>query len=135
MAKYGLVMVEQGAFIHTSDGTRHYNTDHKGGEVDFAVLKASTREEALKEVRDVIDYHGGVIHTHSNSFKGEKEEYTVHYKWSHLFLVENVTALPYQEWAKEAEDEFWRGLAEDKECAERAEYERLREKYGDNQEA
>jgi hypothetical protein len=123
-------MVETGSFISRDDKTEHYSTDNKGGSVHFAALRATTKEEALKEVHKAVEYHGGLNHR----FKYEGE-YRILRKWSHLFLVENVAELPYEEWAQEEEDEFWRAQAEEKECAERAEYERLREKYGDHEEA
>lgn len=133
--RYGLVMVETDAFISANDGIQHYSTSRKEGAVHFAALEASTKEEALKEARDAVDYHGGIVHvSNRGGLMGQPDDYVVYHKWSHLFLVENVTALPCEEWAKEAEDEFWRAQAEEKECAERAEYERLREKFDGHQE-
>jgi hypothetical protein len=135
--RFGAILVEPEAFTSSVEGkTTHVSSDRKGGMVHVALLQASTREEAIEEIREALDYHGGIIYTHDRAMYGAAEkEWAVIRKWEKVFLVENVQELPYEEWAQEAEDEFWRAQAEEKECAERAEYERLREKYGDHEEA
>lgn len=132
--RFGVVMVEDGAFLSDHKGAKQYSGDRKGGLVYFAALKGSTREDALKEVDDALDYHGGLVHTHTTSFGGE-EEYHVYNKWSHVFFVENVIALPIEEWCAQAEQRFWEEVAKKKEEAERAEYKRLKEKFDGHQEA
>lgn len=125
--RFGVVMVEDNPFISTHEDVLHISTDRKGGAVHLALLTASTKEEALKQVPDALDYHGGLNHILSPYRKDEP--YKVYRKWDKVFLVENVEELPVEEWAQAAGDEFWAEQAQKEEVAEKAELVRLKRKF------